>query len=552
MKRFAAMALLLIGCASNPASSLPTTDTEPPSSKPKLVVGIVVDQMRYDYLTRYYDDFCDGGFKRLLGEGFVSHDHHFSYAPTFTGPGHASIYTGTTPAVHGIIANDWYDPSLGKIIYCASDSTSIPVGTQAAEARMSAYNMFSSTLAEELELATQGQAKTIGIALKDRSSLLPIGQGGDAAYWYIGGTEGHWVTCEDYMTSLPSWVNTFNAGGFSERLLKEDWTLLLDPKEYNESHVDNTPYEGKMVGKVSPTFPYDLDALAPENGNFSILKTVPQGNTLTLEFAKAAIEAEGMGADAITDLLALSFSATDYVGHRFGVDALESQDTYLRLDRDIEEFLNYLDEKIGLENISIFLTADHGASHTPSYLEHENMKGGYWLPGNMVEDVQAMLNTRYGVGDWVLNYSNDQFFLNHALIWNSDVDIDDMQADIAAFCLQYEGVHTTITATTLMESEFSSGIHHIIQNGYMAKRSGDVMVVTYPGWITNSRTGTTHGSPFAYDTHVPLILFGNGVEKGDHYGRTYIKDIAPTMAIMMGIQMPNGTTGKIIPEAIAK
>ncbi|MFT4679487.1 MAG: putative AlkP superfamily pyrophosphatase or phosphodiesterase [Litorivivens sp.] len=552
MKRLAALALLLIGCASNPASSIPTGNTDTIPTAPKLVVGIVIDQMRYDYLTRYYDDFCEGGFKRLMGEGFMSHDHHFSYAPTFTGPGHASIYTGTSPAVHGIIANDWYDRKLGKVMYCASDSTSIPVGTEQAAAKMSAYRMLSSTLCEELELATQGESKTIGIALKDRSSLLPVGSGGDAAYWYMGGTEGNWISCEDYMSELPSWVQKFNGEGHSAELLKQDWELLLDPKEYNESHADNNPYEGKMVGKVSPTFPYDLEALAPANGNFSILKGVPHGNTITIEFAKAAIEAEQMGADDITDLLALSFSATDYVGHRFGVDAMETQDIYLRLDREIEAFLNYLDEKIGLENVSLFVTGDHGSPHVPSYLEHQKMNGGYWQPGNMVEDVKAMLNTRYGQGEWVLNYSNDQFFLNHDLIWDSKIDIADMQSDIAAYCLKIEGVHTTITASSLMMSEFNNGIHHVIQSGYMAKRSGDVMVVTNPGWITYGRTGTTHGSPFAYDTHVPLILFGNGIAPADHYKRTYIKDIAPTVAAIMGIQMPNGSTGRVIHQAIER
>ncbi|MCB0760612.1 MAG: alkaline phosphatase family protein [Flavobacteriales bacterium] len=550
MKRLFFILICLTACAPQPLVSM--AETPPADGKPKLVIGIVIDQMRYDYLTRYYDDFGQGGFRRLMDQGFVSHNHHYSYAPTFTGPGHASIYTGTTPSTHGIIANDWFDRNTGTVMYCAADSMVTPVGTSNPTAKMSAFRLLSSTLSEELELATQGASKTIGIALKDRSSLLPMGQGGDAAYWFMGGTEGNFVTCSDYMDALPAWVDQFNNSSIKSDLMLQTWNLLLDPSAYNESHADNNPFEGAITGKVSPTFPYNLQELGPQNDNYSILKTVPQGNELTLAFAKWAIENEQMGADDITDLLAISFSANDYVGHRFGVDAMETQDIYLRLDRQLEAFFNYLDEQIGLDQVTIFLTADHGSPHVPSYLEKEQIPGGYWQPGNMIEDVKAMLNEKLGEGEWVLSYFNDQFFLNHDLMRQQDVEVDDVEEMIAALCLEYEGVHTVITAETLKNAEFTRGIYGIIQNGFLAKLSGDVMVVTNPGWITYNRTGTTHGSPFAYDTHVPLIIYGAGVETGQHYDYTRTADIAPTLSAIMKIQMPSGTTGSMISPAIQR
>ncbi|NNE55232.1 MAG: alkaline phosphatase family protein, partial [Flavobacteriales bacterium] len=258
------------------------------NSRPKLVIGIVVDQMRYDYLTRYWEDYSEDGFKRLM-TGFVAHDHHFSYAPTYTGPGHASVYTGTTPSVHGIISNDWFNGLQDSSVYCTEDLTVKGVGTESAAGQMSPRRMLASTMCDELKLFSNGRSKTIGVSLKDRGAILPAGHSANGAYWFVGGEEGQWVTSTFYGDALPDWVKAFNLRNMGKEMLKEGWKRFKEEAVYDESLADNNPYEKAFVGGERPTFPYDLQALALQNGNFDILKATPHGNKLTVEFARAAI-----------------------------------------------------------------------------------------------------------------------------------------------------------------------------------------------------------------------------------------------------------------------
>lgn len=517
---------------------------------PKLVVGITVDQMRMDYLYRYWDDFGSGGFKRLIQQGMVCGDHHFGYAPTYTGPGHASIYTGTTPRLHGIIANDWYDRSTNASVYCAFDDGVETIGLKDASLRdgkMSSHRMQSSTLGDEMKIASGMNAKVIAVSLKDRGATLPGGHLADGAYWFYGKDKGQFITSSKYVDELPSWVKKFNKGGHAERHLKSGWRTKRNEADFAQEWPDNNPFEQPFTGGNNATFPYDLQALSETNGGYDILKSTPHGNTMVIDFAVKSIEGEALGADGITDLLAISLSSTDYVGHQFGTNAWETMETYLHLDRLLKQLFSQLDAKVGNGNWMCWLTADHGAATPPSLAQSVGMPVGYWKPGNMIEDVKADLQAQFGEGEWVLNYSNDQFFFNRPLMRERNVDLDAAQRRIQLLCQTYEGVSMAITGCDLTSGNASNDpIVEKIRNGWSANASGDVMIVTQPGWIKYGMAGTTHGSPFPYDTHVPCIFYGWNVPSGITYERTYIQDIAPTVAALIHSPMPNACTGRPI------
>ncbi len=512
---------------------------------PRLVVGIVVDQMRYDYLTRFWGHYGEGGFKRMIGNGFNCKNNHFNYAPTYTGPGHASVYTGTTPATHGIIGNNWYDKDTGKEVYCAGDEKYTSIGTSSDAGEMSPHRMNVTSITDELRLHTQMRGKTIAIAIKDRGAVLPGGHTANAAYWFHGEDEGHWISSSFYMNALPKWVLDFNASDKVEQY-KKPWTTLKDINTYLESGLDNTKYEGLFKGEHAPVFPHDIPALWEANGKFNILRTTPYGNSITTDFAIAALTEEQLGTDIITDFLAISYSSTDYVGHKYGVNSKEVQDTYIRLDYDLERLLNALDKQVGEEQYTVFLTSDHAAVDVPAYLKDQKIPAGYASSKEMENQMVEFLNYTYGTTDIVKNSSNDQLFLDHKLIKNLDLDVKEVQDQIALELLRYADIDRVYTAYQMWQGTYIEGIPYLLQNGYNQKRSGDVLIVLKPGTIEYVATGSTHGSPQVYDTHVPLIFFGNGIATGSTVERTEIPDIAPTIASLLGIAFPSGSTGKPI------
>lgn len=523
--------------------------TEVIAQNPKLVVGIVVDQMRYDYLTRFWDQYGEGGFKRMVKEGFNCKNHHFNYAPTSTGPGHASVYTGTSPAMHGIIGNDWYDKEDDKMVYCAGDDTMSSVGTTSDAGQMSPHRMLTTTVTDQLRLHTQQRGKVIGVALKDRGAILPAGHSANAAYWFEGGTTGNWITSSYYMDALPKWVVDFNASDAVEQY-KKTWTTLRPIETYVESGTDANTYEGLQKSETTTTFPHDLPKLWEANGEFELLRRSPYGNSMTTDFALAALEGEGLGKDAITDFLAVSYSSTDYVGHFYGVNSKEIEDTYIRLDQDLARLFSELDEKVGEGEYTVFLTADHAAINVPAYLQDQKIPAGYLDMTGIKERFNEFLKYKYGTTDMVKNLSNYQLFLDHRILDNLDIDIVIAQEEMAKELLSYKGIGQVYTGHQMWANEYTRGIPYILQNGYNQKRSGDVLIVPSPGFISYGRTGSTHGSPQIYDTHAPLLLFGKGIKQGSTVNRTEIPDIAPTISALLGIAFPNGTTGKPIGEVL--
>jgi predicted AlkP superfamily pyrophosphatase or phosphodiesterase len=536
---------LLIGVFSSLAGIAQQTSA---AKKPKLVVGIVVDQMRQEYFYKYQDRYTEGGFKRLLNEGFVMKNAHYNYIPTYTGPGHASVYTGATPATHGIIANDWYVRSLGKSMYCAGDSTVSAVGGSEASGKISPRNMFSTTISDELRFATNKRSKVVGIAIKDRGAALPAGHLGDA-YWYDSKT-GEFMTSTYYYNQLPKWVNDFNQKKLADKYLSKTWETLFPLSSYTQSIADNNEFEGPFIGKDNTAFPYILPELIEDNGGYGLLGTTPFGNSMTFDMAYAALEGEQLGKRGVTDLLAVSFSSPDYIGHRFGPTSVEVEDNYLRLDRELEQFLNYLDKTYGQDEYLVFLTADHAVADIVDYMKSENVPAGNFNTRYILTQLRGFTSQKFGEGNWISNFSNEQVFFNQQLIKEKNINPEEIQRAVADFLLGFEGVKEVYTATDLRRNEFTLGRAHLLQMGYNHKASGDLLLILEPAWLSSSYKGTTHGTGYTYDTHVPIIFYGWNVPKGESSRFVNITDIAPTLSMLLDIRLPNGSTGHPILEIL--
>jgi predicted AlkP superfamily pyrophosphatase or phosphodiesterase len=531
------------------ATRLLAQATQPPlwTEPPRLVVGVVVDQMRTDLLYRYWDNFGDDGFKRLVMQGSFQRDAHFNYTPTVTGPGHASIYTGTTPSDHGIVANDRYDRQLRRTIYCVEDTAVRSVGTASTAGRRSPAQLLATTLADELELRFDGRSRTIGVALKDRSAILPIGRMGDAAYWFIGGEEGRFVSSTWYMDSLPAWVEGFNARHLAEAHLARTWEPLLPADRYHTPLADDNTYEIPLARGLRPTLPVDLDSLRKAGAGLELISYTPWGNTLTTDLALAAIEGEGLGRDAHTDLLAVSYSSPDILAHRVGPRAIELEDLYIRLDRELARLLQALDDQVGEGRYTLFLTADHGGADVPRFLQDRGASAGYvdlaefrrTIDVELTRDARACIDT----------IIEGQVFLDRFYSeWDENVVL---VTDAIARHPLVAGVTNTLLIPLHHGPDH---LHELVMNGHMPGRSGDILISWLPGHFEregwNAGRGTTHGSGWSYDTHVPVILFGRGVRAGEVLRRTAITDIAPTVAAIIGMARPNACSGDVVPEAV--
>jgi len=522
-----------------------------PPEKPKLVIGIVVDQMRYDYLTRFYDKFEQNGFKRLMNEGVICRYAYLNYIFTQTGPGHATIFTGTTPSNHGIVSNEWYIPLKKQKVYCVEDSKQTTVGSNSDNGKSSPLYLMTPTFGDQLRLHYLNKSKVIAVSLKDRAAILPGGKNPNAAYWYDEST-GNFITSTYYMKDLPKWVEEFNNKKLADLYLSRLWTTLLPINEYTESIRDSNNYE-LGFGKNQIVFPYDLTFLSKKNKNekdYSILKSTPFGNTLVHDFAIAAIINEELGKDNIPDFLAISFSATDYIGHRFGPRSIELEDTYLRLDKEIAHLIDFIENEIGKENVLIFLTADHGVADNPNYLNDNKITGGQFKQYYALTLLRTYLNATYGEGEWVLGYSDQQIFLNRNLIEDAKLSLKEVQEKVANFMIQFNGVANAITAYSLQNQNFTDGLLKAMQNSFHPKRSGDVLIALEPGWIEESPYLYDHNSAYSYDTHVPLFFYGWKIPRLAINRKVHIIDIVPTLATLLQIEVPMGATGVPIQELI--
>lgn len=509
---------------------------------PKLVVGIVVDQMRTDLLYRYWDNFGEEGFRRLVQHGSFQRDAHYNYVPTQTAPGHASIYTGTTPARHGIVANHPYNRALHRTVYIGTDTAVAPVGTRSRGALRSPVNLLATTLADELELRTDRRAHTVGVSIKDRSAIMPMGRMGDQAYWFAPDDSGKFITSSWYTGELPAWLIAFNGEARAAGYLRGTWDLALPRERYHTALPDQNPYEEEWGTGIPAVLPLDLAKLSKGGKDLEMIKYTPWGNTLTTDLAIAAINGNAMGQDDVPDLLAVSYSSTDELAHNMGPRALELEDMYIRLDRELARLLKHLDDRVGTGNYTVFLTADHGGGDVPAYLRDMKASAGYTALG----DLQAAL-AQHGFGAWVDTVKNDQVYLRP--------DAPEGTAEAVARELnQLPSVAYAASADQLLEGGDGSDLARAMAKGFMRQRCGDVLIALRPGFFRShgrwDGKGADHATAWNYDTHVPVILFGKGVVPGEVLRRTSITDLAPTISAILGMALPNAADGRVVPEVL--
>lgn len=547
--------ITLLGCCTlslNAQQAKTQTQVKNPGvPRPKLVVGIMVDQMRWDYLYRFYERYGNNGFKRMLQEGFSCENAYINYVPSVTGIGHSTVYTGSVPAIHGITGNDWIIQATGKNMYCAADSSVKTVGSSTEDVgKMSPKNLLVTSMTDELRLATNFRSKVIAIASKDRGAILPGGHTANAAYWYDG-KSGNWVTSTYYMNRLPAWLTRFNEQKLPEKYLKQDWNTLYPIETYIQSSKDNVPYEGKFPGTESPTFPVKTSEMLSRG--LGLLTSTPYGSTLTLELAKAAIDNEALGADAVTDFLAISVSSPDYIGHQFGPNSIEVEDTYLRLDRDLATLFNHLDTKVGKGNYTVFLTADHAAQHNAGFLNDNKINAGVFQSSAVLKQLNVQLESEFKVKDIALSFSNYAVSLNNTMIKENKLDEKAIKASTIEFLKKQEGVAFVIDIANAQSSTIPEVYKEKIINGYHPERSGVIQIVLEPAWYSGSSarsTGATHGTMNPADTHIPMVFMGWGIKPGKTNNTYYMTDIAPTISGLLRIQEPNGNIGKAVNEAL--
>lgn len=511
--------------------------------RPKLVVGIVIDQMRWDYLYRYYDRYGNDGFKKLLNQGFSCENTFINYLPSYTAPGHACIYTGSVPAVHGIAGNDWIDNFTGRHWYCVEDTSVNPVGGSSKAGKMSPDNLLTTTITDELRLATNFRFKVIGIALKDRGSILPAGHLGKA-YWYDDST-GNLITSSFYENELPEWLIDFNTRELPQTYLSEPWETLYPLNTYAQSLKDDNPYEGKLKSEKAPVFPHSYDIKSLGN-----LRKIPAGNTYTFNAALAALQGEDLGKTG-TDFLCISLSSTDYIGHNYTSNSVEAEDTYLRLDKDLAAFLQYLDAFIGEENYLVFLSADHGAAHNAVFLNDRKIPAGNQSETQLGKDLNAHLKSTFHYDDLVTAIENYQIVLNEKKIIEHRIDRTALKVEIKKWL--YGQYHVAYVID--MEQVYSEPVPKMIRekaiNGYNRRRSGSLLLINDPGWYYGyAETGTTHSTWHPYDAHIPLVFYGWKIPKGKTNRTIHMEDIAATLAALLHIQMPNGCIGNVITEVV--
>ena len=517
--------------------------------RPKLVVGIVVDQMRWDYLYRFHALYAsDGGFKRMLNQGFTCENTMIPYTPTITAAGHSCIFTGAVPATNGIVGNIWYDNVKNRAVYCCEDDTAKTVGASDDAGRMSPQNLLVTTVGDELRMATNFASKVIGISLKDRGAILPAGRGANAAYWYDA-VNGNFISSSYYMNELPSWVKKFNKRNLTDSLYKLNWNLSLSAEVYQQyCGNDEQPYERQPFDMNQKHFPYTLSSFAEKD--YSKIAVTPYGNDLLAAMAKAAVVNEDLGKGPVTDFLSVSFSSPDYIGHTFGPDSWEQMDDLIKLDKVLGDFFTFLDGQIGKGNYTIFLTADHGTANSPGYTKLHKLPGGVFREDAFPNTINQLLNVKYNSDKLIIGIFEYQILLNHKLIDSLKLEEQAIITTIIDYVRQRPEIAQVFATKDIENAPVTIVQKEMFRNGYYPNRSGDIQIVLKPGFVDGDGFGTTHGLWNPYDAHIPLLWYGWGINHGKTNREVYMTDIAPTIAALLHIQMPSGCVGKVLTEVM--
>jgi predicted AlkP superfamily pyrophosphatase or phosphodiesterase len=512
--------------------------------QPKLVVGIVIDQMRYDYLYRFESLYGNDGFKKLMKDGTNFTFAHFDYVPTYTGPGHSCIYTGTTPYFNGIISNDWYDKETQKMVYCVSDKMVNTLGANDKNGEMSPRRLLSTTITDQIKLATNGRSKVISISLKDRAAILIGGHMADAAYWYDPDS-GNYITSSYYMKRLPDWVREFNNKKLADKYLALDWKLSLPIDKYVQTLPDAESYEADVFYEGKTTFPHSFKNI-PLQKRYDVLRTTPFANDLQYDFIKAAINNEKLGEHSNTDFLAISYCASDYVGHAYGPNSLEVEDLYVKLDSLLANMINFLDRKIGKDKYILFLTADHAVAPSPDFEMEKRIPGGWFDPEIVKDSLINFTERNFHNKKLIESFSNLQIYFNRQVIKRLNLDLNNLENVYADYLRDNCPLITQIFKRDDLEKQIAGRCNHnFLLNGFNPVRSGDVLFGLQSGYIfeKGGEVATSHGTLYSYDTHVPLIFYGWHIPSQTINAPVYTVDIAPTIASLLNIQEPSACIG---------
>jgi len=541
-----------------------------PTGSPKLILQITVDQLRGDMPASVYDRLGKGGFRYLYENGVVYENAHHRHANTETVVGHATLATGADPADHGMIGNIWFDRALNRVVYNIEDDRYTLVGegggvdkdveldpTQkvAGTDGRSPAAILTTTFSDELALRTNGKAKIFGVSVKDRGAVTMAGHAGKA-FWFSK-ANGEFVTSTYYYDAYPGWVKEWNRKNLPLAYADTNWDLMHDRSTYTYGEFDDMPYETNLPG-YGVVFPHPFGKA--DGKLFTTLLTVsPAGDELCLKFAQELILKENLGQDDVPDYLSISFSATDYVGHIFGPASLESEDNLLRLDRTLSELFAFIDKQVGLEQTLIVLSADHGAAEVPAQLNEFGIDAQYFEPDRLDKEraVEA-IKAKYGIaGELISGFNHPYIYLNNEILRQRQLDADEVSRAIAAELAKFKGVAYAVPSIDLIEGKMpDTRLYRQILRNFNPKRSGDIYLVLEPQWFVNEFDGltvaSTHGSPWRYDTFVPIIFSGNGLTAKTVFREVQTVDIALTLSKYLRIKAPSGATGAPLTEVLSQ
>ena len=529
MKKIALLAcLIFLGCQPEKKES----------PKPRLAIAIIVDQMRFDIIERLDPIFGEGGFKRLKREGFEFRNCYYSHAQTLTAPGHATIAAGAPPRVHGIAANSWYNKETRKKVYAVADPSHyllINSGVDSAR-NYSPAHLNSETIGDAFKNSFGDGSRVVGISGKNRAAILSAGKKADLALWFD--ERAYWASSTYFLEELPQWVRTWNDNGALRRYQEESWEPLLN--EYPGTSDKEVGFERTFIGQAHPGWPKDFSITVPKNG-YSNLLVSPYQNTEIIDLSIEAIKKMDLGIDEIPDYLAISISGTDKIGHAYGPYSEETADAYLRLDKDLERFLNFLDSNIGKDSYLIFMTGDHGIANIPGRIDSVNNGGGRLPMYKYKDSVNNLLLQEFGDSNLVLHYYDEQLWLDLDLMEEKGLDEDQVFSMVDDYYSSRPGIISTIRP----EKGIQGGdFDELVLNGFVPGRSGDIFVVYEPGFVEDWKSGVDHGSPHPYDRHVPLVFFGSDIASGRYLEMVWIPDIAPTLCEILGILPPKQSIGE--------
>ncbi|MFZ6798708.1 alkaline phosphatase family protein [Undibacterium sp. Di24W] len=536
------------------AAETPKSDSLAAPSKPKLVVVLVVDGLPQEQIQRYRDQFGEGGFKRLLTQGAWYSDAHQAHGVTLTAVGHSAVLTGAYPYQHGIIANGWVDTTTLANVYCTEDANHTYLGEDTKPGDgTSPANLKVNTVGDELRYATGNQSKVIAISGKDRGAILLAGKTG-TAYMMMKKT-GNFATSTYYMKDYPAWREQYVASKPQDKYYGQRWNLLLDEKAYANDVNDDVVIPGAKRANDRLPIIYSSQSGTPDAEYYESLFTGPYMDEMSLAFAQAAVEGEKLGSNpaGVPDVLGISLSSHDYVNHRWGPESRMSHDHLQRLDRMLAKFFTYIDKKVGMDNTLVLLTADHGFPNTPEFARVNHLDAARIESGKMMTALNQHLQEKFGLDKLAKKFSSPTVLLDYKKFESKGLKREELENAVAEFAIKYPGIADAFTRTQFENGNLpNSRIAKLMQRAWNRQVSGDVALVVKPYWyFGNDDRGTSHGSPYRYDTNVPLMIMGKKWIKPGAYGQeAEVVDIAPTLAHILRVRPPAGSEGRVLVEAL--